>query len=524
MEGKMRIIGIIISVALVFNTTGLAFASDSEALQQQMRALQQQLQQHQEEMLARQQADQEKLKKLSESLQTLSAQMGMASLDAEAVQEDVTTAQSDLDGQRLAKTSAKSKANTMDHLNDDKQHKGLLAFLKENWDRGPQREAEMMSQRDMLKRETPSGRYGDPSSFFFLHGYTTVTYADFENQFGTAPGETSQILVAGSSARSGKHESGFKNDTALFIGSELSNNLKGVFEIHFVGNARDPVITESKITWEPIETEEGHPSLRITGGRYWWPFGAHSHEWFSALNNFNLLSPAAAEVLPAHFNELGVMLEGEWLFKEDLGVNYLVSVGNGVSSFELSDNVGGGLSNTYDHDSNRTVTTRLGVFPGVENFNFGLSFAKGALRDGIDTSYAVTDSRRYQSDFEAYGVDANYTFKKLDLSGYWYFSEETLDGGAALTSLDRNGGTLDVIYNLTEEAPLFKDLDLKLRASTVKDATLSNGTFRRSQYGFGINARPHEFFLLKAEYYIQTEDNIPDIDNDGFVLSGTVEF
>lgn len=388
---------------------------------------------------------------------------------------------------------------------------------------GPQNQTGVSSiPQAPFKRSTPSGAYADPASFFFLHGYTTLTYADFGKDFGGVPGQNSQILVEGISSRSGKHESGFRNDTALIIGSQLSESLEGVFEVHFVGNALDPVVTEGKITWEPFETSSDEPSLRLVAGRYWWPFGIHNFEWFSSVNSFNLLSPAALEAVPVHYTEVGVMAEGEWPISKNFGFNYLFSIGNGVSSFEIGDNTGSG--NAFDLDSNRTFTARIGVFPWIENLEIGASFAAGGLRRGLDTSFAVSDARRYEADLTAFGVDAVYRWKDLDFRGYWYFSEEDFTG-APLDTLDRNGGTLEMLYTLLKDAPLVKEVRLKGRVSTVIDATLSDGSFRSTQYGLGFNLRPRPHFLIKTEYFIQDEGRgISGVDNDGFNLSGTVEF
>ena len=398
----------------------------------------------------------------------------------------------------------------------------LSSLLSDSKTKAPKGEMTPLARRHHVQHSTPSGGYADPASFFFLHGYVTLTYADFEKGFGSVPGSTSQILVTGTSSRSNKHESGFRNDSCLFIGSEVSETLKGVVELHLVGNALDPVITESKITWTPLETSEDRASLRIIAGRYWWPFGIHNAEWFSSENQFNLLSPVAAEVVPAHYNELGIMAEGEWQFAEKFGMNYLLSIGNGVSSFELSDNTGS--SNAFDLNSNRVVTIRLGFLPWVEDLEMGVNFAHGGLRRGADTSYAASDARRYEADLMAYGFDASYQLKDLMLRSYWYFSEEDL-GNAPLDSLDRNGGTLEVLYTILKDVPLLGEVDFKTRVSTATDATLTNGTFRRSQYGFGFNARPNEHFFLKTEYFIEKEgEGIPEADNNGVSMSGTIGF
>ena len=385
----------------------------------------------------------------------------------------------------------------------------------------PHREMAQETNRDALKRTTPSGAYADPSSFFFLHGYTSVNYSDFQQDLSTEPGQTGQILVAGASSRTGKHSSGFKTDSALFIGSEISENLSTVMELHLVGNARDPVITEAKFTWEPFETPEDMPSARVVAGRYWWPFGNHNDEWFSAVNKFNLQSPAATEVVPAHLNEVGVMVEGEWAIAEDFGMNYLLSIGNGASSFELSDNVGS--TNSFDIDNTRFLTTRIGLFPWIENLETGVSFAAGKMRTGLDFRIAATDARHFDSDLIALGFDMAYSWKDLDFKGYWYFSEEDL-GRADIDTIDRNGGTFEILYNAFEDLWIFKDIDLKARFSHAQDATILNGTFERQQYGFGLNVRPHEYFLIKSEYFVQDENGIDESQNNGFNVSGTVEF
>ncbi len=476
-----------------------AWSDEKAELKSQIDELRQAISQHQQEMLRRQAEDAQRQQQLIERVQALQAKLEQGSGSAVS--------------QPAAASLAKESADRPSFL--DRLLHGAGVTI-------PSHEPMRASERDRWRRQTPSGHYADPTSFFLLHAYTTVTYADFQRGLGSEPGANEQILVAGTSSRSGKHESGFRNDSCLFIGSEVSESLEGILEIHNVGNALNPVVTESKIVWSPIRGESG-PSMRFVGGRYWWPFGIHSGEWFSALNAFSLLSPVAEEVVPAHWNALGVMAEGEWPVTERMGFNYLFSVDNGVTSFELADNVGMARTNQFDQDANRTFTTRLGVFPGIENLSLGASLSTGVMRHGLDTSYAVTDARRYEADLLAYGFDGTYRIGDLGVRGYWYVSQERLTN-APLKRLDRDGGTLDVLYTVFKQAPVLREITLKGRVSTAKDVTLTDGSFRRSQYGLGINARPQEHFLLKTEYFIQDERGIDEVKDNGFALSGTVEF
>ena len=160
---------------------------------------------------------------------------------------------------------------------------------------------------DGFRYNTPSDEYANPDSFFFFHGYATLTYSRLGSGLGSETGVTPQILIPSISPRTGENESGFQHDAAIFVGSKPTEDLYSVLEIHFVRNALDPVITEAKLSYNFYESNQFRVDL--TAGRYWWPFGNHNAEWFSSANLFNFLSPAAAEVVPAHFNEIGATIQ-----------------------------------------------------------------------------------------------------------------------------------------------------------------------------------------------------------------------
>ena len=88
---------------------------------------------------------------------------------------------------------------------------------------------------------------------------------------GPGPDGTPNILVSGPgpSSFTGKNEGGFRNDAALFVGGEPFEGVGGIIEIHFVGDATDPVITEAKMTWDVLGEDGGNTTLRLSGGRFW---------------------------------------------------------------------------------------------------------------------------------------------------------------------------------------------------------------------------------------------------------------
>jgi hypothetical protein len=378
---------------------------------------------------------------------------------------------------------------------------------------------------DRFRNDTPSERYVSPLADSFFHGYSTLTYADFGREFGDEPASTRPHLVPDRSSRSGHApfgpiESGFQFDTTLIFGAVPSSNLLITTEMHIERSALDPVITEAKLRWSPSPWTHETWRMRLVMGRYWWPFGIHNGEWFSNVNRFSLVSPAAGEAVPAHYNETGVMLEGEGVSGR-FAWNGLLSLGNGPASFDLHDNE---AHTPYDHNGNRTVTARFGVFPATTNLQVGLSFANGVLREGIDTqSFPETDARRFGADFIAYGMDSAYRSGKVETRSYWYWSEEHLEA-APVPSLNRNGGTLEVIYILTKKTEAINGLMANGRVGTVRETSLRDGTFRRTQYGLGLNWEVTDQILFKLEYFLHDERNTRELDNNGFVFSATANF
>ncbi|MCZ6633352.1 MAG: hypothetical protein O7G87_08095 [bacterium] len=376
-----------------------------------------------------------------------------------------------------------------------------------------------------LRRKTPSGQYVDPASFFRFHGYITLGYAQPQEDFGKIPNSSPQILVSGVSPRTGNNEGGFRNDAALFVGGEPFEGVSSVIEMHFVGNALDIVLTEAKIIWDLAEG--GPATFRIVAGRYWWPFGIHNDEWFSAINRFAAISPGAAEVMPAHYNEVGVMGEGEFRVGPHAGLNYVLSAGNGVPGFEVPDAV---RQSAFDYNSDRTLTGRVGLvlnhggwFKG--RFEIGLSGARGDLRVGQDTKRDPGDPHRYDADFQALGVDAVLDLQTLSVRSYYYKSEENLRA-APVSRLDRKGYTLEPALKLDFSAKELRNLDaitLFARYSMAEEETLSNTTIKRTQLGAGLMFHFTKAMQGKISYVAQREKQA-EIDNDLFSFSLTAEF
>ncbi len=367
---------------------------------------------------------------------------------------------------------------------------------------------------DSLSRETASGKYIDPASFFRFHGYVTLTYAEPQKDL------SGQILVSDINPQNGRNEGGFKNDAALFVGGEPIDGLGTVIELHFVGNALDPVITEAKMILDLARFGQ-KGNLKLTAGRFWWPFGIHNDEWFSAVNRFNLVSPAAMQVVPAHLNEVGAALEGVYLFQPHFGANYVLSVGNGVSSFEMPDIVKG-PSNAFDYNHDRTLTGRIGlVWNANGRMELGLSYARGLLRNAPLVSDPA-DPRYYKADFNASGLDIRILKNGFGLRGYYYLSNENLTA-APRSVLKRHGGTVEPFYRFNPGMKI-KYLEIHARYSYAAEDGFW-GQRRWAQGGLGLHVRFQNKLLFKTGYMRQDEGGIlQHLANDVLTISLTAEF
>ena len=431
-------------------------------------------------------------------------------------------------------------------------------------------ENEQPEQDRRRRRATPSGLYSDPASFFRVHGYATLRYGFVQDQLGTTVERAAQILVSQPSPRSGENEGGFRSDAAVFIGAEPFEGLSSTVELHFVGNGLDPVLTEAKLTYDFLPAApERAVSARLHAGRYWWPFGIHDREWFSAVNRFPLISPVAGEVVPAHYNEVGLMLEGEALLSSTFGLNLALSIGNGVPGFTVRDAV---RLTGFDFDGELAASGRIAAYVNSDDLllEIGLSGAAGSLRNGttptpletlqagvLDPSFQYSPQQIAQlrglqpvneipASFRAAGVDLTLRSGGFIIDGYVYISEESLDRVELLASglpdsLPRQGFNVEVGYEFKTGWNFLKKIAFFGRASIAWEEELvrcfNNGRICQGLSGEAVQSEELRWgqfggvailhltstFLMRAAYLTQSEREV-DLDNDVFSLSLTANF
>jgi len=351
--------------------------------------------------------------------------------------------------------------------------------------------------------------YGDIHHGYSLYGGVTAVFSDFGGDFPTDEVPPGQLLVAPSDKAS------FQYDWALFIGTNVSESVRLLVETHFVsspggGFKPEIVTTEANVTYSPFEND----TLRVSMGQYWAPFGVVTDDWFSAENLFALL-PEAAKAFPSHYNERGVKVEGQKAFAGGWGLNYAVSLGNGVSGVAIGD------QHSFDQNEDKAVIGRLGIFPGTSNLEVGFSVFSGKFRDEGDLSVPIDDPVRYAADFNAYGLDAVYRAARFKLRGYWISSTEDLIGAQ---EIDREGFMLEGSWVGYEGLGIVTSLEPKIRYDRVERDQLFGTPLKDEVIAVGLDIWLRGSAVLRVDYFMHNEGDQRDLDRDGIAIRLTGVF
>ncbi|MDH3224582.1 MAG: hypothetical protein OEO23_12770 [Gemmatimonadota bacterium] len=378
--------------------------------------------------------------------------------------------------------------------------------------------------------QTAGGRYLDPASFFSLHGYVNGVYAGPSRDWaGVGNG---QLPAPGQLLIPNTNHASFQYDAALFIGSEPNSRTSVMIEAHFVTDpsargAAGPggltvAFTEATASYSLVPEH-----LRLSAGLYWAPFSTLNLDWLSAQNLFSLV-PDASAAFPSHYNERGIRADGAFRIGSRSGLNYVVSLGNGVSGFGIGDQIG------FDTNSNQTVIGRIGLFPGLERrVEVGISGAHGVLRTDGDAARTPSEPDFYPSTMEAVGVDATVQLGGFALRSHGTVSYERLEDFQTLVpdDLRRVGFMAEASYAFTGlEMPAgFTRLVPRIRfdwySADELDGTGAGGPRVGSRTtSLGLTLASGSVFSAGGEYHFREELGRAVLENDRLVLKLTAQF
>ncbi len=392
--------------------------------------------------------------------------------------------------------------------------------------------------------------FGEPGSEFFIHAYMDLTFWDYEKDH--------KLPLQFHGAQDGSAQ--FSNYfTALFIGREISDTLSMLSQIHFHLNpipgqvGPTVVIPQAKITWEPTKTEK----VRIHFGRFYSPFGNTNDDVQTPLNRFVSQPYTGYTAIPFHWFDTGIQLDFSMGFTDGVGVNITVALTNGPQRIvpdippnfqELDDRVifpnsspGGALLKSSFTDYGGNVIMRLGVFPGLTGFDFGVSYASGTLREdplliadddgpGLPAN-SRTMTGQYAADWNTVGIDVQYYFGRFSFRGDWNRSTEELIGANSLGAnptdreIERSAWRAQMAYHLFRNIKgVFEDIWLTFRADTRDpDRDLRNNADLR-RYTIGVNLAPHEQVMFKLNYERVDEVDGAELDNNGALFQVVANF
>ncbi|MFB6355846.1 MAG: hypothetical protein ABEJ65_04955 [bacterium] len=404
---------------------------------------------------------------------------------------------------------------------------------------------------DDVYREDPTQKYSGPVSFFFVHGYITGFYQDFEQDFHTRernapnPGFTGNGPLVGRPGNITLSQSGgdgsFSHDVGLVIGAEINSQLKLITEQHWI-NRNNPnsddsgspfkklATTQANIEWKPMSDR----NLKIRFGRFWSSFANAQVELLSGQNNFTTV-PNARYALPYAFND-GIQIDGAIKTGGGKqGFNYTLEYVNGNSEF---DKPSGG---TFDGNHGKDILARVGFKPlsyisssGAQDVEIGLSYGDGALREGLRSFTAGdTNPLNVNADWNGYGLDLDYVTDRYTFRGYWIQSSEELQGGP---DMDRSGIMAEGKYTLLKELSVVGDMEAKLRydqferdavANTATPNSLDNAqTYEDERISYGVEFHPQDQLRFGVEYHTSEEGGAynQEADDDGFSAGITASF
>jgi len=376
---------------------------------------------------------------------------------------------------------------------------------------------------DDFQWKIPGGNYIDPTSFFSLHGYVNAVFAAESEEWRL--GSMNGIGMPGQVLIPNTNSSSFQNDEAIWISSEISDKTSVLMELHLVTSpsgkgAAGPggltfVLTEANAKFKLYKN-----FANVAVGTFWTPFGIHNNDWLGAQNLFTMI-PYASSAFPTHFNEKGIRLDGSFGKKDKIGVNYVVSIGNGYNAYDISG------YQAVDQNTNKTLTGRVSVFPYMkEKLNIGVSFASGELTMG-DQTLSETLIEHYGSEFKSFGADALLKLEEFKIRSYMiattrsFNSTETTHNTSLLGYMGEISYTIKLsgIKSIESITPKFRYDVGNLEVFNISSIGSQNFT----SLSVGLNIHLNENFYFCSDYNILTESE-NELNNNRFIIRATANF
>lgn len=356
--------------------------------------------------------------------------------------------------------------------------------------------------------------YGSPETFAEFHGFMSVLYADFEED-GKIGGNNG--------------DSTFDQHYFYFNAiAKVRQNVTVFGEVEYEHRGEELALDRAFIDWGLLGE---HLSLRM--GKFYSPFGLELREYQYPVRKMTSRPFMARNLLFNEWTETGLNVYGR-VGNKKLSIEYDIAAvngpngddpdGNGIPEIlevgtSANPNVGGtgNAKQNRDNNNSRTLIGRVSLnLP--HGIVLGASYSEGRYSDqGVG-----------EDKFTLMGVDANFRMEGLDVRGEWVSRKADIPAAlvpAVFPSDEMKSSSyyLQASYKMHLHKEGIEYIEPVVRYDYLEPNDEVSDD-KRTRITLGMNYAPYPHFKFMAEWQINDQEASPDLKDNGFMLSATVDF
>ena len=275
-----------------------------------------------------------------------------------------------------------------------------------------------------------------------------------------------------------------------------------------IGKLRGDLFAAAEIEYEhggeEIALEYGYLAftrwryLNVVAGKFIVPFGTFNVNHPAWMNKVPGRPFGFDRVLPATYNDVGLMVRGGLPAGYLNRVTYDIWVVNGLAGAPGGD-LRGMRDNLLDVDNSKSFGGRVGLVtrPG---FDIGGSVHSGTYNDSLGLGVTFL------------GADATFQRAGFEIKGE--FVQATQESGTG--DLKKTGYYAQAAYLVASQ------VEPTIRVSQMEFPGTSNRDLREISLGFSVY--PSDSGALRLFYRINTQRTVPEVDDNQFIVQFTVAF
>ena len=324
----------------------------------------------------------------------------------------------------------------------------------------------------------------------------------------------------------------------LFVRGNLTKRLHAMAEIEFEGVAT----TEAGSRQGAVEVEQGwlqydiSDYFKIRTGVILVPFGNFNLVHFDPIQDLTDRPIMMRRIIPTTWADAGFGFLGNIpLGDDDFNIDYQVYITQGLKDITSDTSLRGARSNfRSDNNNDKAIAGRVGISPTLDH------------EIGISGYFGEYDSTG--RDIAGFNIDGTLTFGDLEIIGEYAYFDLQIDDTTSTSAPPSNlsgyyvqanyhfwpGFLNDTFLGKGFSDPTFTAVVRWGEANIDDDfdnASFADGDNNEQRLTIGLNYRPVEAFVVKAEYQFNNFTNtdsadtkLENGDNNGFLASVSAAF